>query len=68
MEWRQDLDAGVPRRFQRQAVRMSKRKMKSGASPGCLSMVQSCGQNRPVSRVDGVIKGLWCREEKPGLA
>lgn len=46
-----------------------RRMLESGTGPGCLSMVQSYGQSRPMSRVDGVIEGLGYREEwqKPGL-
>lgn len=48
---------------------MRRRTLESGTGPGCLSMVQSYGRNRPMSRVDRVIEGLGYREEwqKPGL-
>lgn len=44
MTW-QDVDVGVARRLWRQRSWAEDEDARSGAGPGCLSMVQSYGQN-----------------------
>lgn len=69
MTW-QDLNVGVARRLWRQGSWAEAEDAGSEVGPGCLSMVQSYGQNWHMPRDVGVIASLRCGEvwQKPDMA